>query len=89
MVFYNCEKCGKKFTTKSNYNVHIKRKTPCVSTIENKIEISIGETNTNMKFIDLCCGIGGFHQALSNMGMECVMASDITPTEKKNETKIL
>ena len=30
-----------------------------------------------MKYIDLCCGIGGFHQALSNMGMECVMASDI------------
>jgi DNA (cytosine-5)-methyltransferase 1 len=30
-----------------------------------------------MKFIDLCCGIGGFHQALSNMNMKCVMASDI------------
>lgn len=30
-----------------------------------------------MKFIDLCCGIGGFHQAMKNMGMTCVMASDI------------
>lgn len=30
-----------------------------------------------MKFIDLCCGIGGFHQALTNLGMECVLASDI------------
>lgn len=30
-----------------------------------------------MKFIDLCCGIGGFHQAFKNMGFECVMASDI------------
>jgi len=30
-----------------------------------------------MQFIDLCCGIGGFHQALSNMGMVCVLASDI------------
>lgn len=28
-------------------------------------------------FIDLCCGIGGFHQALGNMGLECVFASDI------------
>jgi len=30
-----------------------------------------------MKFIDLCCGIGGFHQALANLDMECVLASDI------------
>ena len=30
-----------------------------------------------LKFIDLCCGIGGFHQALTNMGMKCVLASDI------------
>mgnify|MGYP002521221310 CR=1 FL=1 len=29
------------------------------------------------KFIDLFCGIGGFHQALSNLGCECVFASDI------------
>ena len=39
-------------------------------------------TNTNtsspssLKFIDLFCGIGGFHTALSNMGHECVLASD-------------
>ena len=33
--------------------------------------------NDKLKFIDLCCGIGGFHQALTKLGMECVMASDI------------
>ena len=38
----------------------------------------------NMKFIDLCCGIGGFHQALSNMGMRCVLASDIDEACRKN-----
>ena len=35
-------------------------------------------------FIDLCCGIGGFHQALSNMGMTCVLASDIDKECRSN-----
>jgi len=29
------------------------------------------------KFIDLFCGIGGFHLALSSFGAQCVFASDI------------
>lgn len=32
---------------------------------------------TGYKFIDLFCGIGGFHQALKKMGAECVLACDI------------
>lgn len=37
----------------------------------------IVDYNSNLKFIDLCCGIGGFHYALKNMDFECVMACDI------------
>jgi DNA (cytosine-5)-methyltransferase 1 len=31
----------------------------------------------SFKFVDLFCGIGGFHVALTNLGGECVFASDI------------
>ena len=31
----------------------------------------------SFKFIDLFCGIGGFHQAMKSLGGECVFASDI------------
>lgn len=37
----------------------------------------------SFKFIDLFCGIGGFHQALSSFGLECVFASDIDKHAKK------
>lgn len=39
-----------------------------------------------MKFIDLCCGIGGFHYALTAEGLdyECVLASDIDEKCREN-----
>jgi DNA (cytosine-5)-methyltransferase 1 len=33
--------------------------------------------NSSYKFIDLFCGIGGFHQALNNINAERVFACDI------------
>ena len=36
-----------------------------------------GNEKTPLKYIDLFCGIGGFHQALSAVGAECVLAADI------------
>jgi DNA (cytosine-5)-methyltransferase 1 len=49
--------------------------------IENDISIDV-QTElpidlSGYKFIDLFCGIGGFHQALHKMGAKCVLACDI------------
>jgi DNA (cytosine-5)-methyltransferase 1 len=39
-----------------------------------------------LKYIDLFCGIGGFHQAADALGMECVFASDIDEEARKAYT---
>jgi len=41
------------------------------------------DENNSLKFIDLFCGIGGFHQALTTIGCKCVFASDIDENCKK------
>lgn len=43
----------------------------------NSIQNKVNESSTSYKYIDLFCGIGGFHQALNKLGAKCVLACDI------------
>ena len=49
----------------------------------NKIECDTNSSNDSLRFIDLFCGIGGFHQALNKLGFNCVFASDIDENCRK------
>jgi DNA (cytosine-5)-methyltransferase 1 len=39
--------------------------------------------NNRFKFVDLFCGIGGFHIAMTNLGGECILASEIDEFAKE------
>ncbi len=48
---YQCEKCGKEFSQKSNYNQHLNRKTPCIDQkIYNVISLFSGIGGMDMGF---------------------------------------
>jgi DNA (cytosine-5)-methyltransferase 1 len=87
-----CQKCGRVFKQKGHLTNHLNRKNPCKPVenviVEEKVnekiqemikkgEIEIKKKSRPMTFIDLFCGIGGFHQALTSLGAECNLACDI------------
>jgi DNA (cytosine-5)-methyltransferase 1 len=79
-----CDHCD--FIAKSKGGLTLHKKihkqnidTPIVTNIQHvqHIQPSFESIPVSKRFIDICCGIGGFHQALSSIGYSCVFASDI------------
>lgn len=44
-----------------------------------KSRVTAAPETEPLRFIDLFCGLGGFHAALSSLGAKCVFASEINP----------
>lgn len=85
IMLNNYEQNSKEFSQNSHYNTQLNQnRYHYESKKDEKLSRNEKSEINSKKFIDLCCGIGGFHQALKNIGFECVMASDIDEECKKN-----
>ena len=62
-------------STKKILKIVPKKKTPAAAAAA---AAAAHPSSANLTFIDLFCGIGGFHQALHQMGAKCILACDIS-----------
>ncbi len=68
-------------------SIEIKYKDLIKNMVEKKIKELINNDSIetkDMKYIDLFCGIGGFHQALDKLGCQCILACDIDKACRTN-----
>lgn len=68
------EKAEEKNSKEEQKRIEIIQNPPIANTITS---VTTPTKKTSYKFIDLFCGIGGFHLALTQLGCECVLACDI------------
>ena len=51
MVKYSCDRCGKKFSQKSHYDSHKRRKTPCVNNADKIKQLVDKAVEEKMKWL--------------------------------------